>query len=88
MPAISVLQNIYDFAGSGKEHVRAAKEARLIFSLLMTLSLLIHLSINKVSGNAMLCSDPRLTDGAALYCPLERFQELQKSLVSNAYDAL
>lgn len=87
-PALSVLQKCYELVGSGNEIVRATKKGIIDFRLLMALSSLNRDNINKFSSNIMLCSYASFTDRAALYCLFERFHELQRSLFSNAYNAL
>lgn len=57
------------------------KEARIEFSLRMALSLLVHANINKVSTNVKINSGASPMSGPILYCPFERFQEAQRSLV-------
>lgn len=49
---------------------------------------LIHADINKPSSNVMLCSNASLTGEVTLPRRSERFHDLQRSLVSKAYNAL
>lgn len=85
---MSILQKCYESARGGKEYMRVTREEKLEFRPLMALSLLANENVNKVLTGVMRSSDASLTGGATLYCPFERFHELQRSVVSNAYNAL
>lgn len=85
---MSVLQKSYELARSRKQYMRAIREAKLEFRLLVKLSRLIQGDVNNATTNIMICSDARLTGGEPLNCPFKRFYESQRSLVSSAYYAL
>lgn len=70
------------------KYVKAEREARREFQLLIALSPLIRVNISKASTNVMLCSEASLTSEATLNCPFEPLQESQRRIVSNAYYAL
>lgn len=69
---MSILQNCYELAGSVKEYMTESKVTRIDLQLLMAPGLLIHLNINEVSTNFMLCTAASIRSQASLYCMFER----------------
>lgn len=63
----------YKLAGPEKRYVKATKEARPEFRLLIALGPLIQATITEASTKVMICSGASVTNGSALYCTLDCF---------------
>lgn len=70
------------------EGVRESDRRRIEFRSLVALIQLIDSNIDKASTSGIFCNNVGLTEGTTVYFPFERFHELQKNLLSNAYNAL